>query len=438
MDTSLPGDKPKSTGIAWPRTIGAIPAGILLAIPFLVMILSTGLDFRLIGDEPLFHIKIIESFADAWPKIDISNYRSASTPLSYIFITAVGKVVGFEIWKLRMVSAIATFLATNIFYGISRRLKLPHPLLSSYIFLFFPYVFFFGFTLYPVAVGLFFGMWALSYYLLESPSPSDFLKGSFLAGFAVLCRQSFLVIPVGIAVSEVWREYRHGIKVPSRQVLTRLLILSIPILMLAPLVIVWGGFTPSVNRASQGGEWFLQFRPQQLNYILMVVGLYFAYMLVGSNTIRLVKDRSSFLLMIPALLPVLALYPVVFDESPGRIQHAGGIVIHGLDIIRNVIGAGAAFVLTWGMWIAGLVIVLGMWAARSKVAVNNRLIAIATTFVALMIISPYAYERYYVLLIPVLILLLHKSLHSRSLLSFWFVAQVLVTIGFSYWHIVLK
>lgn len=424
--------------MAWPRLISAIPAGLLFSIPFAVMILLTRLDFKPIVDEAAYHIKIVESFADAWPRIDVTDYRSASTPMSYILMTAFGELMGFEIRKLRLLSAIAAFLSVYIFYGICKRQRLPHPLLSSFALLFFPYFFFFGFTIYPAAIALFFGMWALWYYLPDNATPGQLLKGSTLAALAILCRQSLIVIPAGMLLHEGVKGIRRGLYTPKDRLLTRLFILATPILMFIPFVAMWGGFTPPMNRASQGGEWFLQLEPQNLNYILVVVGFYFLPSLLGSNSVQLLRSKKPVLLAGAVLVPMFFLFPIVFVEEPGHISYVGGLVIRGLDVLGRSLGSAVGFLATLSLWIAGLLIVLGQWADLPWRTEQSRLVTIAITFVMLMAVSPFVYERYYVLLIPLIILLVHRSFHSKKLLYVWVTVQGMIAAGFSYWQIALK
>jgi len=438
MGTGISRNPSRHPTVAWARVVQAIPASLLLAIPLVIMIGVTGLNYRLIGDEGEFHIKIVEGFAATWPRVNIANYRSASTPLSYLLMTAFGMLVGFEIWKLRLLSAIATFLSANVFYGICKRSGLPSPLLSSFTFLVFPYIFLFGFTIYPAAIALFFGMSALSHYLRDDATQVDLLKGSILAGLAVLCRQSLLVIPAGMAIHELWQSYRDGLMTGSGRVIQRLAILTIPLLMYAPLVFVWGGFTPAANRASAGGEWFLRFTPAHLNYILILVGFYFLPLLVSSHLRDLPRPGVAILVAGAIVLSIFLFFPVVLDEHPGQIQYVGGLVARGLQTVKQALGAMSAVLAALALWIAGLAILLREATDRTGDPSRGKLASIAIIFVVLMIMSPFMYERYYVPLIPVLILMLHRYFRSTRLLSMWAAWQALLAAGFSYWHIAIK
>jgi len=415
-----------------------IPPSVLLATPFLFMLLLTGLNFRLITDESAYHIKVVETFAATWPRIDISNYSSASTPLSYLIMTAVGKSFGFEIWKLRLLSVIATFLATNVFHGICKRIGLPNPLLSSFTFLFFPYVFFFGFTIYPTAIALFFGLAALSVYLRDNATSFDLLKGSALAGLAVLSRQSFLIIPAGMALHELWEWYRSSFKARWRRLIERLLILAIPIMVFVPFLVIWGGFTSPINRADEGGTWFLILNPQQLNYILMVLGFYFVPMLLRQESRVLLSFRRTTLPIWAVLLILFYMFPITFDENSGSTQYVGGLIAHGLYVLEHSLGKFAGLSATLGLWAIGAAVLFQGWTIGSADAIRDKLSAIMIMFVLLMLLSPVVYERYYVLLIPMITLVLHRYFRSTKLLTLWVVWQASVAAVVSYWQIAVK
>lgn len=417
-------------------------AGVIIAAPIIAMILITGLDFRLIVDEGPYHLRVIESFEKAWPRIDISNYPSASTPLSYVIRTAFGRAFGFEIPKLRLVSSIATFLAVYIFYGICKKQRFPHPLLSSLTLLAFPYVFFHGFTIYPAALATFFGIWALSYYLLNNPSPGQLLKGSVLATLAVFCYQSFIALPVGMLLFESWDAMKDGFaetprRFLSRERLSRILILAIPLWMLLPFAILWGSFTPPFSEFIYGRGWNIAVEPQQFNYILMFVGFYFMLMIIRPQTQRMLVSGPSFYILLGALLPLYLLVPVVINDTPGSATVAG-LTIRGIEIMRQSISEGIANIAMLGLWASGILVLMTEWQIRPRSVETRKLFAMATAFVVLIAFSPFVYERYYFFLVPILILLLHRSFRSRRLLTAWIAVQALITVAYSYYQIVLK
>lgn len=441
MGTSISTNRSKSHAASWQLTILDIRAGVIIATPIFAMILLTGLDFRLYVDER-HHLSVIESFERAWPRIDISNYPATSTPLSYVIRTAFGRAVGFEIPKLRLLSAIATFLSVSLFYRLCMRQKLQYPLLSSLTLLVFPYIFFHGFTIYPAALATFFGIWALSYYLLNNPSPGQLLKGSVLATLAILSYQSFIALPVGMLLFESWEAIYGGFaksarRFLSRERLTRILILAIPLWMFLPFVILWGSFAPPIAQSGNGTGWNLAVEPQQFNYILMFVGFYFMLMIIRPQTHRMLVSGPRIYILLGALLPLYLLFPVVMSDPSGQAIVAG-VTIHGIEIVRLGFGSLAANITKAGLWITGLLILATEWRNRPWSFEVRKLIAMVSAFVVLITFSPFIYERYYFLLVPLLILLLHRSFRSKRLLTAWIALQAMITAGYSYYSIVLK
>jgi len=416
------------------RMSGEVPLRLLLAVPFVPIILLTGLSFRFVGDEGLFHIKAINAFASSWPIPNIADYSSASTPLPYLLWTIYGKIVGFEIWKLRILSVVVTYLMVNLFYNLCKQHKLPYPLLSTLILLFFPYVFFHGFTIYTVSFGLFFGVWALHYYFLDEPNLIQLFKGSLLATLAIYCRQYYLVLPAGMLFFELWRTNWRSFVPAIRQRFWRLTILSLPIVLVLPLFWLWQGFTPPLHQTDH----FVHPILQHLNFMPIFVGFYFLPILFSKNAIKMLRFKKVALLVVAILLPIYFLFPLVYSEEPNRIAAMTGVIAHTLDILSQIIGSPGGVAAKLGLWTAGLLIIFGEIINCPWSVVKSKLFALLATFLILISLTPYVSERYYILIIPYLILILHRSFRNSRLLYFWLILQIAISVGFSYWQIVLK
>jgi len=430
--------RPRTWAEIWARLMPEVGAALLLSLPFFVMILATKLRFRLIGDEAPFHMKVIEALANDWPRINLADYSSASTPLSYILLTAFGKVVGFEIWKLRLFSTVATFIASYLFYRLARKLRLPYPMLCAFILVFFPYIFFSGYTIYPASFALFFGVAALDNYLMGDGSLRKMLMGSVFATLAILCSQAYIILPASFLAVEVLGALRRGSMLATRWAYSRLIVLAIPILSFVPLVLLWGGFTSPSNRAAAGGDWYLELNPQQLNFTLIFVGFYFFPVVLRRQSRDLL---NSWRWVVPSAATLFALYrffPIVLEDGPDRFLYMAGVVIRGLDIVRRSLGGGFVEVAMLGLWLAGLLIVLGELSERMWSVDRIRLAALALGYVGLMALSPFVYERYYLILVPPLILFLYRSYRRRWVVAAWTGVQALLALVFSYWQIALK
>jgi len=421
----------------WQSKLGDIPAFLLLILPFATVALITGLNFRLIGDESVFSLKVIRLFASTWPRLNLADYPVTSTPLAYILLTGWGKIVGFEIWKLRSLTAVVTFLAAWVFYKLCKWQSLPYPLLSAFIFLFFPYVFFLGFTIYPDNFALPFGIGALYYYLSDDGRPGRTVMGSVLETLAIYCRQSYIVIPCALLGVDLLRRLRSDSAISDRLSYWRPLILAIPILMFMPIYVLWGGATPPMTRLGSSADWFLAVTPHQVNYILVFVGFYFAPVLFRPQAENLPRAGRNVWLLAFGLLMVYISFPVQMNEFGGH-PFMAGIVIHGLSLVGSLTGDAVGAAAKLALWVMGLIIVSGEWRDSMWTEQRTRLMGVALGYAALMVVIPLVYERYYGFLVPILILVLHRSFQSRRVLGFWLAMQAILAGGYSFWRIVMK
>ena len=428
--------RPNIATWSWEDKFGDIPAMLLLLLPFVTVALIMGLDFRLVGDEGIFSVRVIEKFASTWPRLNLADYAVTSTPLAYILLTGWGKIVGFEIWKLRLLTSGVTFIAAYVFYKLCKGQRLPYPLVSAFSLLLLPYVFFLGFTIYPENFALLFGVGALYYYLMNGGSPGRMVAGSVLATLAIYCRQSYIVLPATLLGVDLLRRLRRESAPSDRRSYWRPLILSVPILMFIPVYLLWGGATPPMTRVGAGG-WHFELTLAHLNYILMFVGFYFAPMLLRAQTVALVRTGRYVWLVALGLLAVYLTFPVQLNDVAGHSVVAG-VVIHGLDLVGRLTWGGVGAAAKLAIWGIGLLIVLAEWSDGPWTEEKTCLVGVALSYIGLMIVTPLVYERYYEVLVPLLILIMHRTFHSRRVLSWWLAVQVVLAGGFTLWQVVLK
>lgn len=407
----------------------------MLAVPILAMALVTRLGFRFIMDEGLFHIRVIEQFAAAWPVLPIQDYPSATTPLPYVLWTVLGQVVGYEVWKLRLLTAVVSIAAVQLFYGLCRRQGLRYPLLASGLLLFFPYVFFYGLTLYTTSFGLLFGVAALHFYLDERDDWPRLLAGGLLAALAIFSRQYYLVLPVGMLLYEAVRFVQGGIRWPSGRTLARWGLLALPVLLVAPLFWLWGGLTAPMHQEDH----FVHPVLQHLSFAPIFVGFYFLPLLIEPALWRALRQRWLALLAALAVLGGISLaFPLFYTEEPNVVGAAAGLLVHALDMARGRLGPTLAGIGQWGLWLAGVLVLVGGPTLQPVASSRGKLAALLVAFMALMTATPYVFERYYLIALPLLILSLYGRAQRRWALAAWLSVQAVVAVGFSYWQIVEK
>ena len=62
----------------------------------------------------------------------------------------MGKIFGFELWKLRFLTVLISYLGSLLFFRTCQDQKIPSPLLKTLILIFFPYIFLYSFTIYTI------------------------------------------------------------------------------------------------------------------------------------------------------------------------------------------------------------------------------------------------------------------------------------------------
>jgi hypothetical protein len=180
-------------------------APLVLALPFLVMIaVLRGMHATLPifhgSDELVYHYPTILRFSHQLPFPDLHSYRAAQTPLYHLLMAYVGKVTGYELWRLRLLQvAISYGLALAVFGLLHRRLRMDRlqALAMTMLFVLSPYVFGQSFRLGTDNLALLFSIVAIDRFerFRECDRLGPFLAGCALSAAAMLTRQStaFLV-----------------------------------------------------------------------------------------------------------------------------------------------------------------------------------------------------------------------------------------------------
>src|SRR4051812_46285669 len=90
-------------------------APLLLAVPFLVGIAALrGVTVEIQtfhgSDARVYHLPTILQFRHQLPGVSLHTYPAAQTPLFHLLFALYGKVVGFELWKLRLLNVVVSYL----------------------------------------------------------------------------------------------------------------------------------------------------------------------------------------------------------------------------------------------------------------------------------------------------------------------------------------
>ena len=132
-----------------PVQLSARRTAVVLAVPFLVAVaalrgLTATLPIFHGSDELTYHLPTIRQFARELPAPDLGHYKAAQTPLFHLLLAIVGKVIGYELWRLRLVEVLISYaLAWCVYQLLTRRLGLPSltGLALTLLFVLSPYVY---------------------------------------------------------------------------------------------------------------------------------------------------------------------------------------------------------------------------------------------------------------------------------------------------------
>jgi Dolichyl-phosphate-mannose-protein mannosyltransferase len=227
---------------------------VLLAVPFLVGIvvlqgLTVEIDTFHGSDARVYQLPTIIQLSD---RFDLSDYPSAQTPLYHLVTAGWGEVVGFELWKLRLLNVVISY---GMALALLRLLRRATPLgdVSAFAltlaFVLSPYVFGASFTLLTDNLAILFGLVALEriHAFSRDGSIGAFAVACLAIGAAVMTRQSFLWLVAVAAFFLVLPPLRVG------RVAAGGAMLALALAPLAALVIEWNGLVPpSADPASCG------------------------------------------------------------------------------------------------------------------------------------------------------------------------------------------
>jgi hypothetical protein len=273
---------------------------LLLAVPFLVGVaalqgLTVEIDTFHGTDAGVYQVPTIELFRE---RLDFSDYPSAQTPLFHLVMAGWGKLVGFELWKLRLLNVAISYGAALALLRLLRRAtplgQLPAFALTL-AFVLSPYFFGASFTLLTDNLAILFALLALEriHSFSRSGSMSAFALACLCIGAAALTRQSFLWLA---AVAAFFLLRRSD---SLREALAGLGLLALALVPLGLLVLEWNGLVPpSADPASCGlctdrpgfGRDALTLRT--VGFTVALFGLY-AALVLGPSALRLARRAAG-------------------------------------------------------------------------------------------------------------------------------------------------
>lgn len=324
-----------SCRVAWVTAVGVAVAYGLICLG---VILAGGDRQRAAYDQNAFHLPAIETFAEQWPRPDVSDYLSATTPGYHLVLTVVGMVVGIAETPLRVAGlGFSLGLVLTLVWWTVRRAGVVVGVVASLPLLASPYFFDAACWLLPDNAG----WWGvLGMLLLAWRRPQcvwTLVLGGVVLTLLVLMRQIHLWAAAPLWVAAWLGPTRFGsmgfgrvsfAEEPHPERLLLPLTPRIPPAMVAlgcslpafavvgAFVALWGGLTPpTFQEGYHGGNLAA---PAFLLALLGIFSLFFAGYLVEPAREVWRRGRWWAVGAVGAGLAVSIVAPTGFDREAGR------------------------------------------------------------------------------------------------------------------------
>lgn len=393
---------------------------LLLAIPFIVVVTLTGLNFPPIIDETAFHLPFVLRLRESLSNLRYTaQYNITTPPLPHILINLWGKIFGYSLPALRSLTAILSYIAILVFFKILKAKKSPVPLETTLALLFFPYILLNSFTIYTVNYGLSFGIFALYFYLKEPRTKKDALFASLFSTLASFSRQFYIAYPAGAILTEIYTTLKN--KTPLKSRLVDIFILGLPILFLGLLFFAWKGFvSPGIKEHHP-----LHFSFAHLTFFFVLTGFYFS-----SSLLMDPPEKKWFAcIIVPILLlPIFFVFPLRYVHG-FELGAGEGIILR----ISNILTSHTSQVV--GKGFLAILFLLGSAALTNSLRnfTQEKLFLTFSLFslVAIELQTPYIWERLWTAGVPAMsIIYFSRPKKGLYFLRLWVI--ILMMLGGAY------
>jgi hypothetical protein len=247
-----------------------------LAVPFvIVIIILNGLKDQFPAfhgsDEFIYHFPVILKFARDFPYLDLRYYDSATTPLFHILFMLVGKIIGLELFKLRLMNCIISFIAIIFLFRLFFT-QVQHSILKSFIFsllfLLSPYFFPGCFILLTDNLGILFCIISLIfiYKFYQTQSLNSLAIGALFMCGAELTRQSY------IWLSMIDFFLLAVLRIEAKRRIIGILIVLISVIPLFLFFMFWHALTPPAFQEHHLSNMIVSTKP--FVFMISLIGLY--------------------------------------------------------------------------------------------------------------------------------------------------------------------
>lgn len=394
---------------------------ILILLPFIVVVLATGLNFPPLVDEKAFHLKVVLGLRESWKAILPPQYNITSPPLPHILMFLWGKVFGYSLFSLRFLTMSLSIFGFILFYFLLKRQGSKCPLETTLLLLFFPYAFLNSFTIYTVNYGLGFGLITLWFYLKPNRNLKDLIFGAIFATLACLSRQFYLSYPAAMLIKQLIDIFSKKERLSEKYL--ELVALITPLLLSLFLFTLWRGFvSPEVAKFHP-----INFSLSHLVFFVIFLGFYFPVSLsINKNDFESKFDYLFPIFLLPFFFLFKPQYYHGFEVGKGE-----GIILRLSYVASKIIGRGADTIFLLFFFVLGVFVLAGVFRRIKEI---DRFLLFALFFIVVIeAFTPYIWERLWVSSVPLLSLMLFAKAEKRLyFLRVWIIFEMLLAGGYAY------
>lgn len=343
-------------------------------------------------DHRLYHLPLVRAWAATWPRVDVTDYHSATGPLYHWLMAGVAQVTGPGAEPelatgLQLANAAFGAMLAVVAFAFARRfLPTPMAFLGAATLAASPYVL--GNSIWLMTDNLALALIACSVGLAAFgvPTARSTLGQGVAAACAVATRQISVWLVAPIAVGWLVRARRT-----PRSLVALAGAIALPCATLLAFVLLWKGLVPPQFRAFHTGGGL---QLGTVGYALTIVGAYGALIaLAAEDGVRWLSQRPRVVALAAATGCALALLgPTNVSLEAGR---NGGWVWRTADLLPVLLDRSLFIVLGSGL---GTVVLLALVVdARAKARMGEALVLLTAFlgYVAAHAANAQVFQRYF-------------------------------------------
>jgi hypothetical protein len=373
---------------------------IYFLIPFLIVFIGTKFlttEFKTFHyNDEVVHYNIIMKFVNEFPKFDLINdYYSATTPLYHIVFSVFVKIIGTELYKLRIINLIISYLAICVLFNfLYYRIKISFKtsVAFSFIFLFSPYFFGASFILLTDNFAILMCILSIDYLFrfYQSQVKNKILISILFMAITVLIRQSFVWLSLSLAIF---------ILISKIKLLNKIYLYLLMGLSLLPLLYVFYIWHSLLPPALTEVHFARTLNFSTITLLISIIGLYYS-ILNYPVFIKLFTKKALFNIKVIAIIIIGILWLVIFPTH--YESNFDGYLMRISSILPNLLSTGIIF---WFLFPIGL---LSIYKSNED-SIDSFTLILLASFLVVNISSKIMYQKYFDFFALIIVFLFLKS-----------------------------